>query len=125
MTRNDKLLCVAYAVIAAVALYATWTNNMAFLAQPDGGGLVGFFRATHANPAAASFANDLILLTVTACIFMAIEAGRLGIRFVWLYLVLTVVLAVSVTFPLFLIARQFKLAKSRARGSLDQAPAQP
>ena len=125
MTRNDKLICATYAVIALVALPATWINNLAFMAQPDSGGVVGFLRATHANAAAASFANDLLLLTVAACIFMALEARRLGVRHVWIYIVLAFLVAISVTFPLFLIARQIKVAKSRAPGSLDQGPGLP
>jgi hypothetical protein len=42
---------------------------------------------------------------------MAHEAHRLDIRFVWLYVVLSFVIAVSVMFPLFLIARQRALAR--------------
>ena len=44
---------------------------------------------------------------------MIIEARRIGIRFVWLYVVLGLTVAISVTFPLFLIARERRLA---ARG---------
>jgi hypothetical protein len=42
---------------------------------------------------------------------MVTEARRLGIRFVWLYVLLGFAVAISVTFPLFLIARERRLAK--------------
>jgi hypothetical protein len=41
---------------------------------------------------------------------MVLEARRLGIRFVWLYVILGFLVAISVTFPLFLIARERRLA---------------
>jgi len=41
---------------------------------------------------------------------MVIEARRLGVRFVWLYIVFAFLIAISVTFPLFMIARELRLA---------------
>ncbi|RZI85586.1 MAG: DUF2834 domain-containing protein [Rubrivivax sp.] len=114
MTRNDKLLCALYAAISLVALYATWSNNLAFFAMPDNGGLMGFLRLAYANPAAASLANDLFLFGFAATLFMLLEAKRLRIRFVWVYVVLSVTVAISVFFPLFLIARQKRLAELSA-----------
>lgn len=113
MNRSDKALCALYAVTAVVALYATWSNNLAFFALPDNGGILGFFKAGYVNPAAASLTNDLFLFGFAAAVFMLTEARRLGIRFVWAYLVLSMLVAISVFFPLFLIARQSRLAALR------------
>lgn len=113
MNRNDKILCGLYAVISVVALYATWSNNLAFFALPDNGGLIGFLRAAYVNPAAASLANDLFLFGLAATVFMLVEAKRLGIRFVWVYIALSLTVAISVFFPLFLIARHKRLASAR------------
>jgi hypothetical protein len=113
MTRNEKILCAVYLAIALIALVATWSNNLAFIAQPHAAMTGEFFRDAYATPAAASFSNDLLMLTIAACIFMVIEARRLQIRFVALYIVLSAAVAVSVMFPLFLIARQRKLAARR------------
>jgi hypothetical protein len=41
---------------------------------------------------------------------MVLEARKLGIRWVWAYVVFGVLIAISVTFPLFLIARERRLA---------------
>jgi hypothetical protein len=41
---------------------------------------------------------------------MVIEARRLAIRWVWLYILLGFLVAISVTFPLFLIARERRIA---------------
>lgn len=112
MTRGEKILCGIYALISIVALYATWSNNLAFGAQPNSGGTIGFIRALYVNPAAASIANDLIFFALAAFIFMVMEARRLKIRFVFAYLVLSLLVAIAVVFPLFLIARQIKLGES-------------
>lgn len=114
MTTRDRLLCGGYALLALGALYATWSNNLAFFALPDNGGLAGFIRMSYVNPAAASIANDVAFVCLAAFVFMVAEARRLGMRFVWVYLVLSLTIAISVMFPLFLLARQMKLAETSA-----------
>jgi Terpene cyclase DEP1 len=110
MTTKDKLICATYASIALLALPATWINNIAFMQQPNNS-FMDFINAAYVNAAAASLSNDLLFIAVAASIFMAIEGKRVGVRFVWLYLVLSGVIAISVTFPLFLLARQIKIAQ--------------
>ena len=114
MTDRDRNLCIAYGVIAVAALIGTWNQNLAFFALPDHGGVAGFLRMGMANPAAASLTIDLAFVCLTLVIWMVIEARRLGVRFVWAYVVLSFVIAISVTLPLFLIARQLKLATRKA-----------
>jgi Terpene cyclase DEP1 len=113
MTNKDKLTCATYALIAIAALPATWINNLAFMQQPNHS-FNDFFVAAYANAAAASLANDLFLLAIAASIFMVIEGKRVGVRYVWLYLVLSGILAISVTFPLFLLARHIKVVNEES-----------
>jgi hypothetical protein len=109
MKIKDKLICASYIVIALVALPATWLNNLAFMTQPSNASFAAFFRAAYVNAAASSLTNDLILVSLATCIFMAIEGVRIGIRYFWLYIVMSAIIAVSVTFPLFLLARHIKM----------------
>ena len=44
---------------------------------------------------------------------MIAEGRRLGMRFIWVYVVLTFAVAISVALPAFLIARQVYLAGQR------------
>ncbi|MCM1982419.1 DUF2834 domain-containing protein [Lyngbya confervoides] len=113
MTNRDKFICLIYGLIALLALPATWVNNIAFMTQPDHASFSDFFRAAYVNAAAASLTNDLFLVAFAACIFMAVEGRRLAIRFVWLYIALSALIAISVTFPLFLLARHIRLAKQQ------------
>ena len=114
MNRPTRTLCAVYALLAAGALLATWSQNLAFFAASPDAGMAGFVRAAYANPAAASLSNDLLFLTGASIVFMVVEARRHTIRFVWLYVLLSFAIAISVTFPLFLLARELRLEKSDA-----------
>ena len=109
MTTNRRILCGIYATIAAVALVATWSQNLAYLHSP-GGFLTSFLQDLKVNAAARSITLDILLFFVAAAIFMVLEARRLGVRYVWAYIVGGMLIAISVTFPLFLIARERRLA---------------
>jgi hypothetical protein len=119
-------LCAAYACVAILALIGTWSQNVAYFHPDDG--LAGFALATArfwpdtlATPASVSITVDIALFFLAAAIWMVIEARRLGIRFVWLYVVLGLLVAISVTFPLFLIARECRLATRGEAGRLGLA----
>ncbi|WP_308170411.1 DUF2834 domain-containing protein [[Mycobacterium] fortunisiensis] len=112
LSRNDKILCAVYAVVAVIALVATWWNNIAFF-RTESTSIVDLFRSGYVNYGSSSLSNDLILLALAAFVFMIVEARRIGVPKVWIYLVLSAVVAVSVAFPLYLIRRQMVLARRR------------
>jgi len=114
MTTGRKGLCAIYALLAVGALVATWSQNLAFFAQSPDGGVATFLRDAWANPAAASLSNDLVFLGLVAIVFMVVEARRHAIRLVWVYVALSFVVAISVSFPLFLIARERRLAAAES-----------
>jgi mannose/fructose/N-acetylgalactosamine-specific phosphotransferase system component IIC len=45
-------------------------------------------------------------------ILMVAEARKHGVKYVWAYFLVGAVTAISVTFPLFLIARELRIAKT-------------
>ena len=112
MLMSRRLLCVVYAVIALVALVATWSQNIVFLRS--GGSFLGFWEATKVNPASRSITADIFLFGLAVAILMVIEARRVGVKFVWAYILGGFLIAISVVFPLFLIARELRLEKSDA-----------
>jgi hypothetical protein len=114
MDPRRKALCAVYGVISVAALVATWSQNLAFMATPANGGALGFLRGTMANPAAASFGLDLGFVLLALIVWMVVEARRLRVRFVWVYVALSFLVAISVMFPLFLIARERRLAAAGA-----------
>jgi hypothetical protein len=54
----------------------------------------------------------IALVALAATILMVIEARKYHIRFVWAYILGSALIAVSVRFPLFLIARELRLSPS-------------
>ena len=112
MTGRQRLLIGFYALIAIAALFATWSQNLQLFGL--GGGplapFAAFVEATRVNPASRSITVDIGFFLLAASAFMVIEARRLGVRFVWLYIVFAFLIAISVTFPLFMIARELRLA---------------
>lgn len=115
MTTSRKILCGIYAAIAAVALVATWTQNAAYLGD-SAGFLKNFLLDLKTTPASRSITVDIVLFFLAAAIFMVIEARKHGVPFVWAYIVGGMLIAISVTFPLFLIARERKLAATEDPG---------
>jgi hypothetical protein len=104
MSNTSRNLCIFYGLIAIAALLATWSQNL----QPAH---VSYLEDLKASPASRSFTVDIGFFLLAGAGLMVVEARRLGVRFVWLYIILGFLVAISVTFPLFLIAREMRLAK--------------
>jgi hypothetical protein len=112
MPQSRVVLCTVYGLIALAALIATWSQNLAYFGNPADfvSALGAFLVDLKVNPAARSIAADIALVFLAAAIFMVIEARKHGVRFVWAYILGGMFIAISVTLPLFLIARELRLA---------------
>ena len=108
---SSKVLCAAYGVIAIAALIATWSQNLAYF---DRGSdfLTAFWNDTKVNPASRSITVDIALFLLAAAILMVIEARKHDVKFVWAYIIGGFLIAISVTFPLFLIAREVRVSRT-------------
>jgi hypothetical protein len=112
MLISRKVLCGVYATIAIVALVATWSQNIVFFS--GGGNLLAFFQALKTNAPSRSMIADFFLFGLAVTILMVIEGRRVGVKYVWAYIIGGLVIAISVAFPLFLLARELRLEKSDA-----------
>jgi hypothetical protein len=112
---SRTLLCALYAAIAVIALLATWHQNLVYIGANPLTGTVRFWRETLATPASVSIMIDIFLLGVAVVVWMVVEARRLGIGYVWAYVVVGYLVAISVSVPLFLIARERRLAAPGSR----------
>lgn len=102
-------LSVTYLVLALVGLLGTLAFNVwsVVLMRNYLGDLVS------SGPAVSSIGVDLLVVAAAGCVFIVVEARRLGMRRAWLYIVLSAVTAFAFTFPLFLAMRERKLAARR------------
>lgn len=112
MSISRKALCFAYGLVALLALVGTWGNNVAYLSLGFVEANTAFWQATLINPASRSITVDLFFLGLAMFVWMVLEARRLGMRGVWLYLLFGMLVAISVTVPIFLINRERALAAS-------------
>ena len=110
LSTGAKAECVAYAVIAAVALVGTQWALIEGIQSAEGSYAKQAWAELTANPTVVFATVDLLMVALAAMIFMVIEGRRVRVRWWWLYPVLSVGIGVSFGFPLFLIARRLKLA---------------
>ncbi len=94
-----------------MALVATWSQNIAYL-ERGAQFLPAFWEDTKVTPASRSITVDLFLLGLPVLILMFTEARKHGIKFLWAYVIGGFLIAISVTFPLFMIARELRIAKT-------------
>jgi hypothetical protein len=99
-----------YAVLAVAGFVGTFVFNLAFV-RANGFDLGAFVAGGYANPAAGSLTNDLLVALAAFLVWSFVEARRLGMRTWWVYVVITFVVAFAVAFPLFLLARDRRLAE--------------
>jgi hypothetical protein len=107
MNSRDKALCWTYGLIAVAALVGTQWALVAWLGSDAG--LGDLFD----GPVATFATIDLFAVAVTAVVFMVVDGRRNGVPLWWLYVALVFVVAVSVAFPLYLVARTRHLADGR------------
>lgn len=107
MTSAERTLCWVHGFVALVALVGTQWALVAFMNSDEGLG------AVVDGPAATFLTIDLLAVAVAVTVFMVAEGRRIGLPWLWAYVVLVFVVAVSVAFPLFLIGRTRHLARQQ------------
>ena len=90
---------------------AWWFNGLAVMQMAD------YWVAWFAHPVDWVLSADLTIVAIAGVAFMIWEAKRLGMKRVWLYIVLSGITAMACTFPFFWAMRERKLA------TLDVNPA--
>jgi len=102
-----------YLGFAALGGASTWTYNI--MAMRELGRMftpAEFVRVGFEGPAVlGSVAADFWVGSLVSLVWLVVEARRLGMRRVWLYLALTLMIAWAFAFPLFLHMRERRLAQ--------------
>jgi hypothetical protein len=117
MTKHWTPLAICWLGLSIAGLLGSWVfTAVAIIQRRD---LISDWFAS--GPAVSALTLNLLVLAVAAIVFMIVEARRIGMRFGWLYVLLSAVTALSFAFPLFLAIRERTLAARRASGerSLD------
>ena len=96
-----------YLVIAAVGLVSAWTLNG--IAVMNGENYADAWFGTAVDWVLSA---DLTVVAIAIVAFMIVESRRIGMRFVWVYILLSGVTAMAFTVPLFLAMRERHFAKN-------------
>lgn len=106
---------IIYLILAILGFVVPWYYNLQFFANA---GFMDFVNQSSANLAAKSVSFDLFIATVAGCIWMYVESRRVGISFVWLYILFAFLVSFASAFPLFLFIRETKLEnKNESQGT--------
>jgi hypothetical protein len=101
-----------YLGFAALGAVSTWTYNILAVRElgrmftPAEFVLSGF----EGSAVLGSVASDFWVGSLVSLVWLVVEGRRLAMRRVWLYVVLTVMIAWAFAFPLFLHMRERRLA---------------
>ncbi|ADI03340.1 hypothetical protein SBI_00219 [Streptomyces bingchenggensis BCW-1] len=125
MRGRDRALCLFYGLFTVGGFLVMASMAVAYVLNHRENGPSGvvrdFLRDAVTNAASRFIYADLTLVWIALAGFMVVEARRLGIRYVWSYIIGAPVLALCVSFPLFMFIRQLKIA-SAAKGAPSPSP---
>lgn len=95
-----------YLIVSIMGLVTAWVfNGIASIQGQD------YLQAWFGQEVDWVLSLDILIVAIAGSAFMIMEARKLGIKRVWLYIVLLGVTAFAFTFPLFLAVRERKLAE--------------
>jgi hypothetical protein len=104
MTRSSTIRFWVYIALAGVGLVTAWVfNGLAVMNREDYGA------AWTGSAVDMVLTADLSIVAIASVIFMITEAKRVGLKRVWLYILLSGFTAMAFTFPLFLAMRERRI----------------
>ena len=98
-----------FMVVSAIGLITAWVfNGIASLNGAD------YLAAWFGSPVDWVLSLDILMVAIAGSAFIIIEGRRLGMKYLWAYVVASGISAFAFTFPLFLAMREKALAKREA-----------
>ena len=100
-----------YLFLTVLGISYTWHFNIQYFQTVENPSLINFFKDAQSNFAGKSFGADLTVVVLTFFVFMIPESIRLKIKYWWVLIPLTFLIAIAFTFPLFLYMRENTMEK--------------
>ncbi|MBK8254303.1 MAG: DUF2834 domain-containing protein [Polyangiaceae bacterium] len=101
-----------YAVLAVIGAVGPWYFNVQWMALGNTS-LFSFLSGVFANPASSSIGVDIVVGATAVNLWMVHEAKRIGMKHVWVYIVVTFFVAFACAAPLFMLMRERHLRATR------------
>jgi len=106
-SRHFYLLCCLLGLLLPYSQFVPWVTE-------HGLNLTLCFHELFASRISAFFAIDVFVSAIVLIWFIQIEGKRLGVPFLWLPTIGTLIVGVSFGFPLFLLLREVTLDRTTA-----------
>tara|TARA_B110001450_G_scaffold114812_1_gene108564 strand:- start:677 stop:1000 length:324 start_codon:yes stop_codon:yes gene_type:complete len=100
-----------YLLLTVLGILYTWFYNIQYFQTAENPSLIHFFNEAQSNFAGKSFGADLTIVVFTFFVFMIPESIKLKIKYWWILIPLTFLIAIAFTFPLFLYMREKNIEK--------------
>jgi Terpene cyclase DEP1 len=101
-----------YLLLAVIGLALPYSQFIPWIMEHHGLNIPLFIRDLFTNRISAFFAMDVIISAIVLISFVRIEGTRLGVRLLWLPILGTFLVGVSLGLPLFLYLRQLQLDRA-------------
>ena len=103
---NHHARFLFFLILSIIGLITAWIfNGVASVTGQD------YLNAWFGSAVDWVLSVDLLIVAIAGSALMIFEAQKLGMKRVWLYIVLSGITAFAFTFPLFLAMREKKLAE--------------
>ncbi len=100
-----------YLLLAILGICYTWYFNIQFYLTEDNTSILNFIAQTKTTFPAKSFSADLAVVVLTFFVWYIPESLKLKIKYWWILIPLTFLIAIAFTFPMFLYMRELRLEK--------------
>lgn len=110
----SPLMCFFLLCAVAGAVLPWYFNLQQLLYGSEAFNMTNFFRAGLANNFTASMTADFMITTVAVLVWMVVESRRLHMSGIIVYVVLSIVISIAFTCPLFLFHRERQLLSRAA-----------
>ena len=98
-----------YLLLTLIGISATWYFNIKFFQTAEDTSMSNFIAQATTTFAAKSITADVLCIVLTFFAWYIPEAIKLKIKYWWVLIPLTFMIAIAFTFPLFLYLRERKL----------------
>ncbi|PID61381.1 MAG: hypothetical protein CR986_02795 [Ignavibacteriae bacterium] len=100
-----------YLLLSILGVCYTWYYNIQYFQTAIDPSFLNFFRDANCSFSAQSLGADLTVVVITFFVFYIPDAIRLKIKFWWILIPLTFLIAIAFTLPLYLYWREVALEK--------------
>ena len=102
-----------YLVLALIGLILPYWQFASWIVEHRAMNIPLFIRDMFANQISTFFTLDVIVSAIVLIVFILNEGRRLGMRILWLPVIATLLVGVSLGLPLLLYLRQIQVDQSR------------